>query len=101
MEDDVGDFAFQNLKLYNESLFFVLKPFLRVIESDDLSRLEKFKKNLELIIETVNKESTKYDQFKKESGIEWTYSIEITNTQLEIFNLLLSYVEARISEKKT
>ena len=106
MDDELWEMESTNVKNYVDSSSGfpeTLKFFLKRIQSDDIEELEKLKAHVERLLQIVlNSISfTGLHDGADRINNEFPLTIACNNSEKEFFNILLSCVESRISEKKT
>lgn len=106
MDDELWELESTNVKNYvDRSSGFpeTLKFFLKRIQSDDIEGLEKLKAHLERLLQIVLDSISYTDKHDEADTIKNKFPLTIAcnDSEKEFYSILLSYVESRISEKKT
>ena len=101
MDDELWEMESTNVKNYVGSFNAPLKFFLKKIQSDDIEELEKLKAHVERLLQIVSNSEAFTNEYHSVVKNEFPLTIACNNSEKEFFNILLSCVESRISEKKT
>ena len=103
MDGDLSKTEFASAKGYVESIPVFLRIFLKKIQSNDIEELEKLKAHVESAMQIVLDDITALDELSDPDRTKENFPLAVAchNSQKEFFSILLSYVESRISEKKT
>mgnify|MGYP001334140547 CR=1 FL=1 len=97
MSEDLEKYYNETLKDSHEMQMGFLKRFSKVIQSNDLSRLEKNKTECEKLIQ-MSKENIEKEKTVKGRSNFAKFCYEISVNELEILVFMLSSIQARISD---